>query len=982
MSRLPSGGLIDRTRQIPFTFDGRTCLGFRGDTLASALLAQGVRLVGRSFKYHRPRGILTAGPEEPNALVTVATPWGPVANIRATGQEIFRGLQVRSQNRFPSLAFDLGAVADLAAPLLGAGFYYKTFMWPRPFWTRVYEPLIRRAAGLGRLPETPDDTPHDRGFAHCDLLVIGSGAAGLMAARIAGRAGLRVILAEQDFRLGGALNAGREQIAGRPASDWAAEVVDELAGLENIRLMPRTTVLGAYDGGTWAAVERTGRHLPDPPADLPAEVFWRIAAPQAVLATGATERLIAFPGNDRPGVMMAGAIRTYLNRYAVLPGRQIAVFTNNDSGHVLARDLCAAGAEVVRVVDTRPDAKALADYPILTDARVIATHGRLGLSAITVRGPGGSQRIACDCLAVSGGWNPNVQLSCHLGARPVWNAGIAAFVPAPPSAPGAVPGLIPAGAAAGETTLAGALTSGAEAGRRAVRAAGGKVPRVAVPKCSDTPDGFAPFWHVAEGKGRAFLDLANDVTVKDVAQALHENYCSPEHLKRYTTLGMAPDQGRTGNVTALGVMSELTGTPLAELGTTTFRPPQHPVSLGVLGAGGRGKGFQPTRLLPAHGFHRDLGARFVEAGLWLRPAWYPRPGETGWRQSCDREAAMVRSAVGLFDASSLGKIEVAGPDAARFLDRVYANRVATLEPGRIRYGLMLREDGFVMDDGTVTRLAPGHFLLTTTSEGAGQVLAHLEFCAQVLWPDLAVTLLDVTEQWAQFAVAGPQSRALLEQVTGADLPDGAPPFMGFRALSLCDTPARLFRISFSGELGFEIAVPADMAESLARLLTARAEALGGGWYGIEAANVLRIEKGFPTHAEMDGRTTAADLGLGRLVADKDSIGRVMAARPALTDPARPQLVGLKPAGAVRQFTGGAQLFLPEAAPVLENVLGHVTSHCFSPALGHPIALALVAGGRGRMGQRLKLVDHVRDLTMWCEVCPPCFIDPEGGRMRG
>ncbi|NIZ10014.1 sarcosine oxidase subunit alpha family protein [Pseudooceanicola sp. HF7] len=975
--RLPSGGQIDRDTPVRFRFDGRDYTGFQGDTLASALMAHDVRVLARSFKYHRPRGTFSAGSEEPNALVTLGSGAGADPNVRATQQELFDGLEAFGQNAWPSVGFDVMEVNDLLSDFLGAGFYYKTFMWPKKAWERLYEPIIRRAAGLGRLSGKADPDRNETAFAHCDLLVIGGGPAGLMAALAAGQAGADVILCEEEARLGGRLLSEVEQIDGGPALDWVAKVKRSLKELPNVRIMARTTVTGVYDCGTYGALERVSRHMPRGRA--PVDCFWRITARKAVLAAGAIERPIALRNNDRPGVMLAGALRAYVNRYAVAPGRAVVIFGNNDDAHRSARDLLAAGVHVAALIDSRPDATCDLPLAFHPGAVVTAVHGRNVVEAITFQEASGrSQKLQCDCLGLSGGWNPSIHLTCHLNGRPVWDEGIAAFV----AQEGAVPGLHPVGAAGAVFSTAGALDTGAETAGELLSQMGFDPAEITVPEAERQAYAIAPLWNVP-GTGRAWLDLQNDVTVKDVRGAAAENFRSVEHMKRYTTQGMAPDQGKTSNIGALAVLADATGRDIPGTGTTTYRPPFAPVPIAAMGAGGRGTGFAPQRFITSHDLSVAMNAPMVEAGLWYRPSFFPRAGEKTWRQSCDREVAMVRSAVGIADVSTLGKIDIQGADAAAFLDFVYANKFSTLKPGRVRYGLMLREDGHVMDDGTTACLAPDHYVMTTTTAAAGPVMMHLEFASQVLKPEWDVRLTSVTEQWAQFAVAGPQSRALLEALLERDLSNDAFPFMSCAPITLAGVKGRLFRISFSGELAYEIAVPARYGESLFRTLVARAEALGGGAYGMEALNILRIEKGLLTHAELHGRTTAFDLGLERMLSpSKDFIGKAAASRPGLVDPDRERLVGLRSLGPVLQMTSGAFLFEEGAEPVRENAQGYVTSVGYSPTLPGFLALAFLKNGPERHGEQIRMVDHLRGIHANCEVCDPQFFDPEGERVRG
>jgi len=961
---------------VRFRFDGVGYSGRVGDTVASALLAAGVRVLARSFKYHRPRGVLTAGSEEPNALITVGRGAAAEPNVRATVQEIFDGLEVFSQSAWPSLKFDVMAVNDLAAPFLGAGFYYKTFMWPKAFWEKLYEPVIRRAAGLGALSGAHNGDTYDRAFAFCDLLVIGGGPAGLMAAKVAADAGLDVIVCDEDRSMGGRLLAEIEEVGGMPGAQWAAAQADRLAAMPNVRLMTRTTVTGAYDGGVFGALERVALHVPRGRAPL--ECFWRITARRAVLCAGALERPIAFENNDRPGIMMAGAVRAYVNRWGVAPGKSVAVFGNNDDAHRTARDLHSAGVKVVALIDSRGDAQ-VGDlpYPVHLGAQVCGSSGRMGLRSVKIRKGSREINVAADCLAVSGGWNPTVHLTCHMNGRPAWREDIAAFVPVE----GMVPGLEAAGACNGVFSTAACLAEGAQAAEHVIAALGGGA-EVDLPEAEDAPYRIAPLWAVA-GKGRAWLDFQNDVSVKDVKQAAVENFRSVEHMKRYTTQGMATDQGKNSNVGALAVLADATGRGIPETGVTTFRPPYSPVAIAAMGAGAQGNGFAPERFTTSHARSVEMGAPMIEAGLWYRPSYFPRDGEKTWRESCDREVGYVRRTVGVCDVSTLGKIDIQGPDAAKLLDFVYTGMFSTLKQGRVRYGLMLREDGTVMDDGTCARMGAEHYVMTTTTAAAGEVMRQLEFVTQALHPDWVVAFTSVTEQWAQFAVAGPKARELLNGVLETPIDNENWPFMACGVAKVLGVAARLFRISFSGEHAYEVAVPARYGAALFEALVSCAEALGGGAYGMEALNVLRIEKGHITHAEIHGRVTAYDIGMAGMISDKkDCVGRVMAAREGLVDLMRERMVGLRPVDAGATLSAGAHVFGAGAAHVHAQDQGYVTSVCFSPDAVGMIGMGFVKNGPARMGERMVVRDHLRDLTVEVEICSPVFVDPEGGRLRG
>jgi sarcosine oxidase subunit alpha len=982
--RLAQGGLIDRAQPLSFTFDGQAYSGFAGDTLASALVASGVKLIGRSFKYHRPRGILTAGSDEPNALVELRAGARREPNTRATTAELYDGLVAASQNRWPSLAFDIGAANDRLSRFLVAGFYYKTFMWPAKFWELLYEPLIRRAAGLGRAARAEDPDHYEKAFAHCDVLVIGGGPAGLMAALAAGRAGARVILADEDFSLGGRLLAERCEIDGKPGTEWVAEIEAELASLPDVRIMRRTAVTSVFDHGQYGAVERVNDHVAVPPEHEPRQRSWKIVAKRAVLAAGALERSIAFGNNDRPSVMLAGAARSYINRYAAAPGRRIAVFTNNDDGWRTAADAHAAGIEVAAVIDSRaepPAQFAALGIKVLTGAQVSHVHGGQGVQAIdVVDAAGRTVKIECDALAVAGGWNPAVHLTCHLGGKPVWNEPLAAFVP------GAVPpGMHVAGAANGALTLAECLHAGVAAGAMAAVECGFPIASIMVPSAQDEASGITPLWHVKESRAKAFVDFQNDVTIKDIALANQEGFSSVEHLKRYTTLGMATDQGKVANVTGLAILADVSGRAIADVGTTTYRPPYVPVSFGAMSGHHRGKDFRPVRLPPSHQWAAGQGAVFVESGAWLRAQYYPRAGEKDWLETVNREVAATRASVGVCDVSTLGKIEVEGTDAAVFLDRVYTNTFSTLPVGKSRYGLMLREDGFVMDDGTTSRLAPERFFMTTTTAQAGRVMQHLEFCHQVLWPELDVQLVSVSEQWAQFSIAGPRSRDVLRKLVDEkyDLADKAFPYLAAKEIAVGGVPARLFRLSFSGEMAYELAVPARYGDAVIRAIMAAGEEFSITPYGTEALGVMRIEKGHVAGNEINGQLTARDLGLGRMMSKKkDYIGRAMAQRPALLEADRPALAGFKPVDRKARLRAGAHFLSVGAAASAGNDEGYMTSVAFSPMLGHWIGLGVLKRGPERIGERVRAYDAVRNGDVEVEICNPVFFDPEGARLNG
>jgi sarcosine oxidase subunit alpha len=987
--RLAAGGRIDRATRLAFTFDGRPLEGHPGDTLASALLANGVHRVGRSFKYHRPRGIVGFGVEEPNALVTLGRGAHALPNSPATMVELHAGLEALSQNRWPSLDLDLMAVNGRLARFLAAGFYYKTFMWPPKAWTSLYEKLIRRAAGLGRASFAPDPDRYAKTHAFCDILVVGAGPAGLMAALAAGRAGARVILADEMPAMGGRLRHESRPIDGSPSAAWLEATLAALADLANVRLLPRTTVVGAYDHGTFAAVERVADHLPaESFGHRPRQRYWQIQARATILATGAIERGIALPGNDLPGVMLASAARAYLHEHAVAGGHHPVVFTTNPTGYAVALELMRAGIQVQAVVDPGPrlDNDTVHELhemgvPFYWRSRIERVAGRGRVEAVVMRDDvDGLRDIPCDQLLLSGGWSPTLHLAAHRGARPHRDGHLQAFVPAAETGEFTV-----VGAAAGRFELEHCLADGANDAVDLATRLGFPARTPTLPRLDDG-DAYAitPCFTVrGSGEGKAFVDLQHDVTVADLELAAREGYRNVEHAKRYTTLGMATDQGKSTGVVGHAVLAGILGRPLAEIGTTGFRPPYTPMALGALAHHHVGPDFAPTRRTPLHDVQARHGAVFFETGLWLRARYFPKPGED-MAAASRREVAAVRAAVGIADVTPLGKIELMGPDALTLIERLYCNGFATLRPGRARYGLMLREDGMVMDDGTVWCFAEDHFMLTTTTANAAMVMSHLELHHQYFWPELDVQYASVSEQWAGVAVAGPRSRELLAAVVDEpDLGDSAFPFMAVAEGRIGDVVCRIARISFSGERAFEVYVPAGLAADLYERLMAEGARLGVVPYGLEAMGTMRIEKGHVAGPELDGRTTPNDLGLGRMQSrKKPHVGHALRDREGLLDPGRPQLVGLKPVDPRQRLRAGAHLVAEGAEAVQANDLGHVTSIAWSPSVGRYIALGLLARGAERHGQRVDAVFPLKKERVTVEVCPSCFVDPKGERMRG
>jgi sarcosine oxidase subunit alpha len=961
--RTPDGGRIDRARPLTFTFDGRRYTGCHGDTLASALLANGVHLVGRSFKYHRPRGILSAGSEEPNALVTIDRGAGRITpNLRATQLELYQGMRARSQNRFPSLAWDFGAISNAFAPLLPAGFYYKTFMRPRAFWRHIYEPAIRAAAGLGRAPTAPDPDRYLHHYAHCDALVIGAGPAGLAAALAASAGGARVVLCDEQWEFGGSLlSETGVRVEGQTAAVWLRETLETLGRRADVTLLPRTTAFGWFPDNLLGLVQRVTDHLDEPDPRLPRERLWHVRATKVVIAAGAVERPLVFTGNDRPGVMLADAARVYLRRYGVKSGTRAVIATTDDSAYAAGVALQEAGVVISAVADLRTqvsDAARASGLPTRNGTGLVNTGGYLRVDRVTLSNGEG---IACDLVLMCGGWTPSVHLYSQSRARLRFDERRQIFLPVDWSAQ-----VRSVGACNGTFDLATCLEEGYAAGDAAdVRRKHEIMPMLAIvrPQISS---------------GKAFVDFQNDVTAKDIAIAAQEGFRSIEHVKRYTTTGMATDQGKTSNLNVLAMVADLTNQPVPQVGHTTFRMPYTPVTFGALAGVARDDLFEPVRRTPIHDWAAAHGAVFENMGAWQRARWFPHSGEDMHR-AVARECRAVRNAAGIFDATTLGKIEVVGPDAAEFLGRLYTGSFVRLAPGRCRYGVLLNEAGFVMDDGVVARLAPDRFHVTTTTGGAASVLHHMEDYRQTEFPELRVWLTSVTEQWAVIAVQGPLARQVITPlITDIDLAPDAMPHMSVREGHVCDIPARLFRVSFTGELGFEINVPADYGLAVWEAVHAAGEPHGITAYGTETMHVLRAEKGYIiVDQETDGTVIPADLGLDWTIGTtkRDFVGKRSLLRPDMVRADRRQLVGLL---APEVLEEGAQLVADATAPL--PMLGHVTSSYWSEVLRRPVALALLSGGRARIGQTLYV--PMADRTIAVRVTDPVSYDREGRRLHG
>ncbi len=992
--RLDKAGYINRKKKISFKFNGKKYFGYQGDTLASALLANGVHLVGRSFKYHRPRGFIGAGVEESNAHVQLYSGAKTEPNAIATTVELVEGLVAKSQNCFPSVSFDIGAINNFLHKFFPAGFYYKTFMWPKNFWYKIYEPIIRKAAGLGIAPLKPDPDRYEHKYEYCDILIVGSGPSGLASALAAAKNGARIILAEDKSRFGGSLLTDEVTIGNKKGKDWADETIKELKSMPNAIVKNRSQVFGYYDHNMMVMSEKIKDHKENPTKFTPRQRLWYIRAKEVIISTGSIERPLVFGNNDRPGVMLASAAKEYLKVYGVLVGKKPLIFTNNDSGYDVAIDFKKNGINSL-ILDIRdnPESSVIQEAKNLNiDVKfsygVVNAQGYKKVSSALIgklnkekNGYENLETISCDCICVSGNWTPTVHLSSQSGNKLRFDEKVNSFIPGH-----AKQNENTIGSAAGSFTLKQSLKEGFEKGYDLSKKITGKNSKISSPTSNEKNYSQQDkFWCMPLPENKNYkrcVDFQNDVYVSDIELAVREGFRSIEHVKRYTTLGMATDQGRTSNLNGLQLVSNIEKKIVPEIGHTTFRPPYTPVTIGAIVGREVGKYYRPIRKSPIHLWHEKNNAVFVDAGLWLRPRYYKQDKET-LQEAAKREAANVRKNVGICDVTSLGKIDIKGPDSAEFLNRIYTNAWMKLPIGKARYGVMLREDGIVLDDGTTTRISENHFHMTTTTAQAVNVLSHLEYYLQVVWPDMDVNVLSTTEQWAGAAVAGPNSRDLLSKIfPETDVSKEALPFMGFVEANLFGVPARIFRISFSGELAYEINVESGYGVFMWEKIMEAGKEMGIEPYGTEALSTLRIEMGHVAGSEIDGRTISSDLSLeGMLSQKKDFIGKRSLNRQAFIDPNREKIVGVVPLDKKTMIPEGSHLVLDSNASLPNPKLGHISASCWSVEYNNPFSLAIVKNGKKRIGEKLYALSPLKNKIIPVEIVSSHYVDPKGERVR-
>ena len=992
--RLDNIGLINRDKKLSFKFNGKKYFGYEGDTLASALLANGIHLIGRSFKYHRPRGFFGAGVDEPYAIVQMLRNNETEPNVRATEQELFEGLEAKSVNCWPSVNFDIGAINNFFNKFLPAGFYYKTFMWPKSFWYRVYEPFIRKAAGFGVASTKYDTERYEHKYEYCDLLITGSGPAGLAGAYAAAKNGARIILAEEKPRFGGSLLTNDVNIGNQSGKDWADKIIGELKEMPNVVVKNRAQVFGYYDHNMLVMSEKVSDHLPKTKKYCPKQRLWYVRAKEVLISSGSIERPIVFGNNDTPGVVLASAAKEYLKVYGVLVGKKPLIFTNNDSAYETAIEFKKCGINSV-ILDTRDDPKS----EIIDEAKnlgikikfsyvVVAANGYKKVKSAQIakisnnkKDLGKIEILNCDCICVSGFWTPTIHLSSQSGNKTKFNEKIDAFIPGKSKQNETT-----VGSANGIFNLEETLKTSFETGYELSKKITNEDFKISLPQISEKKfTDHDKFWCVPIPKNKnykRFLDFQNDVTVTDIELALREGYRSIEHVKRYTTLGMATDQGKTSNLNGLQLVSDVENKVVPSVGHTTFRPPYTPVSIGAIVGREVGKYSKPTRKSPMHTWHEKNNAVFVDAGIWLRPRYYKR-GDENLFEASKREAENVRKNVGVCDVTTLGKIDIKGPDSAEFLNRVYTNAWLKLPIGKARYGVMLREDGIVMDDGTTTRISENHYHMTTTTAQAANVLSHLEYYLQLVWPELNVNVVSTTEQWAGAAIAGPKSRDLLQKLfPDKDFTNNGLPFMGYTEGSLFGVPARIFRISFSGELAYELNVESDFGNFMWEKIIEVGDEFKIQPYGTEALSTLRIEMGHVAGSELDGRTIPYDNGLDGLVSKKkDFIGKRSLNREAFKAQNRQRVVGVVPLDKKTSIPEGSHLVKEATAKLPNPKLGHISASCWSVEYNNPFSLAILKDGKNMIGKKLYALSPLKKKSIPVEIVSSHYVDPKGERVR-
>ena len=992
--RISNEGLLNRNKEISFKFNGKKYTGYEGDTLASALLANGVHLVGRSFKYHRPRGFFGAGVDEPNAKLQIQLNGHSEPNVNATEFELVEGIEATSQNCWPSVEFDVGAINNFLNKFFPAGFYYKTFMWPKSFWYKIYEPFIRKAAGLGVASIEKDKERYEHKYEYCDLLVAGSGPAGLSSAYAAAKNGAKVILAEDKPRFGGSLLTDEVTIDNLSGKAWADKIINELKEMPNVLVKSRSQVFGYYDHNMTVMFERTGDHLENKPKYTPRQRLWYIRAKEVLLSTGSIERPIVFGNNDTPGIFLSAAAKEYIKVYGVLVGKKPLIFTNNDSAYETALEFKKQGIDPI-ILDTREEHSSELietaknqNIKIKFSYAVIAANGYKKVKSAQIGKLNkdktafeNSETIECDCICVSGFWTPTVHLASQSGNKLKFNDQIDAFVPDKSKQ-----NETSVGASKGTFTLKETLDDGFKTGFDLSKKITNNNNATSTPNSNETKKNpHDKFWCSPLPKDKnfkRFVDFQNDVAVSDIEVALREGYRSIEHVKRYTTLGMATDQGRTSNLNGLQLVANVEKKIVPQVGHTTFRPPFTPITIGTIVGREVDMEYMPTRKTPMHRWHEKNNAVFVDAGAWKRPRYYKRGYENLFEAS-KREAKNVREHVGICDVTTLGKIDIKGPDAAEFLNRVYTNAWLKLPIGKARYGVMLREDGIVMDDGTTTRIGENHYHMTTTTAQAANVLSHLEYYLQVVWPELKVNVLSTTEQWAGAALAGPKSRAMLAKLfPDLDVSNEALPFMGYREGNLFGIKAKIFRISFSGELAYEINVVSNRGLFMWEKMMEVGKEFNIQPYGTEALSTLRIEMGHVAGPELDGRTIPYDVSLEGLVSKKkDFIGKRSLQKEAFNNSNRQKIVGLIPTDKKTSIPEGAHLVVDKNAKLPNPKLGHVSSSCWSVENNNPFSLAILKDGKNMIGKKLFAVSPLKNSAIEVEVISSHYVDHEGKRVR-